>query len=58
LTTRPVLPAATSRVGLPREKGRDLQDVENLGGRLYLREVMDVGEDRQVELSLDPGQNA
>ena len=45
------------QVGLAAEKGRDLQDVQDLGGGRHVGDLVDVGEDRQAHLGLDPGQD-
>ena len=41
-------------VGLPRQKRRNLEDVDDLGHRRGLRRVVDVGQDRDAEVGLDP----
>ena len=40
-------------IGLPAEKGRNLQDIEDPGGRFDLLEAMDVGENGDIELLPD-----
>jgi len=39
-----------NEIGLPREKGRNLQHVGDFGGRPRLRGLMDVSQDCQVVL--------
>ncbi len=46
------------QIGLARQEGGDLQDVDDVGGRLRLRRVVDVGEQRDAVARLDRGQHA
>ena len=45
-------------IGLAGEEGRRLQHVDDLGDRLDLRNVVDVGQDRHAELVADLGEDA
>src|SRR5690606_35020327 len=49
----PGLSGRHDELGLHAEIRRDLQDIDDLGGRRGLRRVVDVGQDRQLELPLD-----
>jgi hypothetical protein len=45
-------------IGLAREKGRDLQDVADFGGRLRLGGLVNVSEDGEVQVGFDFGEDA
>ena len=46
------------QVGLPAKKCRNLEHVGNLGGDARLTGLVDIGEDRHADASLDTGQRA
>ncbi len=45
------------QVGLPCEKGRGLEHVDDFGDGLHLSDLMHVGQHRHVELAADLGEN-
>ena len=46
------------KIGLAREEGGDLQDVRNLSGGSGLGGVVDVGEDREMQIGFDFSEDA
>ncbi len=51
-------PGGDEQVGLARKKRRNLEDVADLGGRSDVRDLVNVGQDRQAGALLDVRQDA
>ena len=56
-TIFPVCRGSEQQIRLPRQKGRDLQNVQNVSRGFALHRLVNIGKDRQLELLPHVSQN-